>query len=159
MKKPKRKLAAIVFTDIVGFTKLSSNDQEKASGILKKQRETFQPIVAKYNGLWVKEIGDGLLLTFDTIIEAVNCCIIIQKKSRDIAMDCLEEVGCQEHATSSVTTLSGGEAQRVGIARAMAKSSKIIFADEPTGNLDNENSKVVIDNLINICKSKSLVIC
>ena len=84
MKKPKRKLAAIVFTDIVGFTKLSSKDQEKASSILKKQRETFQPIVAKYNGLWVKEIGDGLLLTFDTIIEAVNCCIIIQKKSKGI---------------------------------------------------------------------------
>ena len=54
MNKPKRKLAAIVFTDIAGFTKLSSNDQEKASGILKKQREIFQPIVAKYNGLWVK---------------------------------------------------------------------------------------------------------
>ena len=84
MKKPKRKLAAIVFTDIVNFTKLSSNDQEKASGVLDKQREIFQPIVAKYNGLWVKEIGDGLLLTFDTIIEAVNCCIILQEKSSDI---------------------------------------------------------------------------
>lgn len=83
---------------------------------------------------------------------------ISKKKSRDIAMGCLEEVGCQEHATSSVTTLSGGEAQRVGIARAMAKSSKIIFADEPTGNLDNENSKVVIDNLINICKTKSITL-
>ena len=83
---------------------------------------------------------------------------ISKKKSRDIAMSCLEEVGCQEHATSSVTTLSGGEAQRVGIARAMAKSSKIILADEPTGNLDNENSKVVIDNLINICKSKFITL-
>ena len=43
MKKPKRKLAAIVFTDIVGFTKLSSNDQEKASGILKSKEKFFSP--------------------------------------------------------------------------------------------------------------------
>ena len=84
MKKPKRKLAAIVFTDIVGFTKLSGLDQSKASEILKLQREIFKPLVEKYNGEWVKEMGDGLLLIFSTVMEAVECCIEIQKASNSI---------------------------------------------------------------------------
>ena len=84
MKKPKRKLAAIVFTDIVGFTKLSASDQSKASEILKLQREILKPLVEKYNGEWIKEMGDGLLLIFGTVMEAVECCIEIQKASNSI---------------------------------------------------------------------------
>ena len=84
MTEPKRKLAAIVFTDIVGFTKLSASDQSKASNLLKLQREIFKPLVEKYNGEWIKEMGDGLLLVFDTVMEAVECCIEIQKASDSI---------------------------------------------------------------------------
>ena len=68
MPESKRKLAAIVFTDIVGFTKITANDQSKASNLLKEQRKNFRPIVDSYNGKWIKEMGDGLLLTFDTIL-------------------------------------------------------------------------------------------
>ncbi|SVB51569.1 uncharacterized protein METZ01_LOCUS204423, partial [marine metagenome] len=46
MPEPTRKLAAIVFTDIVGFTKLTAEDQSKASSLLKTQRDLFQPLVA-----------------------------------------------------------------------------------------------------------------
>ena len=49
-----RKLAAIVFTDIVGFTKLTAKDQSKASDLIKKQRGLFRPIVDSYKGMWVK---------------------------------------------------------------------------------------------------------
>ena len=65
MTQPIRKLAAIVFTDIVGYTKLAAVDQSKASALLKEQRDLFQPIVTKFNGSWIKEVGDGLILTFD----------------------------------------------------------------------------------------------
>ena len=85
MNQNNRKLAAIVFTDIVGFTKLSSEDQTRASELLKKQRELFQPIVKQFNGDWVKEIGDGLLIIFNTATEAVNCCIELQKVSKGIS--------------------------------------------------------------------------
>ena len=84
MTEPTRKLAAIVFTDIVGFTKLTAEDQSKASGLIKQQRGLFRPIVDSYNGTWVKEMGDGLLLIFDTVTDAVNCCIKLQETSKQI---------------------------------------------------------------------------
>ena len=84
MPDSKRKLAAIVFTDIVGFTKLTAKDQSKASVLLKQQREAFQPIVNDYKGIWVKEVGDGLILTFETVTDAVNCCIKLQQTSKQI---------------------------------------------------------------------------
>ena len=80
---PKRKLSAIVFTDIVGFTELSAKNEPAALDLLNKQREILKPIVEKHEGVWLKEIGDGLLLTFNTSIEAVKCCIEIQKVSKE----------------------------------------------------------------------------
>ena len=82
MPEQTRKLAAIVFTDIVGYTKLASDNQSKASALLKQQRDLFQPIVSKFNGSWIKEVGDGLILTFDTVTDAVNCCIKLQETSK-----------------------------------------------------------------------------
>ena len=84
MAEPIRKLAAIVFTDIVGFTKLTAKDQQKASDLLDIQRAEFQPLVESYQGKWIKEVGDGLILTFDTINKAVHCCIKIQEKAKTI---------------------------------------------------------------------------
>ena len=71
MSDSKRKLAAIVFTDIVGFTNLTSKNQQKASDLLDIQRDLLKPLVESYSGRWVKEMGDGLILTFDTINNAV----------------------------------------------------------------------------------------
>ena len=84
MSETKRKLAAIVFTDIVGFTKLTAKNQSKASSLLKKQRELFRPIIESFNGKWIKEMGDGLLLTFDTVTDAVHCCLNLQKVSKTV---------------------------------------------------------------------------
>ena len=84
MTKPKRKLAAIVFTDIVGFTKLSAKNEPAALELLNKQRKILKPIVEEHGGDWLKEIGDGLLLTFNTNIEAVLCSIAIQDVAKPI---------------------------------------------------------------------------
>ena len=81
---PKRKLSAIVFTDIVGFTALSAKNEPAALELLNKQRELLKPIVENYKGTWLKEIGDGLLLTFNSSTEAVNCCVQIQKTTKEI---------------------------------------------------------------------------
>ena len=79
-----RKLAAIMFTDIAGYTALSAKDSTKASELLKTQRDILKPIVEKHGGSWMKEIGDGLLLTFDSATSAVECSIAIQVATKDI---------------------------------------------------------------------------
>jgi len=77
-----RKLAAIVFTDIVGYTKLSAENEPDALKLLETQRKLIKPIVEAHNGEWLKEIGDGLLLCFSTNHDAVNCSIDIQEKAK-----------------------------------------------------------------------------
>jgi len=79
-----RKLAAIMFTDIAGYTALSAKDSTKASELLKTQRDTLKPIVEKHGGSWMKEMGDGLLLIFDSATSAVECSIAIQQATKDI---------------------------------------------------------------------------
>ena len=79
-----RKLAAIMFTDIAGYTALSAKDSTKASELLTTQRDTLKPIVEKHGGSWMKEMGDGLLLTFDSATSAVECSIAIQDATKDI---------------------------------------------------------------------------
>ena len=79
------KLATIVFTDIVGFTKLSSENEPLAIQLLDTQRSTLRPIVDRHNGEWIKEIGDGLLLCFNTPKDAVECAIEIQHTVKNVA--------------------------------------------------------------------------
>jgi len=67
------------------------------------------------------------------------------KKNRTEAMVLLEKVGMQNHAGKMPAELSGGEQQRVAIARALANNAPILIADEPTGNLDSENARSIIE--------------
>jgi len=84
MSSLKRRLAAIVFTDIAGYTDLSAHDEEKAYKLVVKQREILKPIVSKFEGKWLKEEGDALLLSFPSTKEAVNCSIKIQKAVKNV---------------------------------------------------------------------------
>lgn len=74
-----RQLAAIMFTDIVGYTTLMGEDEQKAFELLKKNRNVQRPIIEKFNGRWLKEIGDGVLASFDSVVDAVNCAATIQR--------------------------------------------------------------------------------
>lgn len=74
-----RQLAAIMFTDIVGYTALMGNDEEKAFELLKKNRELQKPIIEKFNGRWIKELGDGVMASFNTVSDAVTAAIKIQQ--------------------------------------------------------------------------------
>jgi len=70
---PKRQLVAIMFTDIVGYTRLMGDDETKAMELLKKNRDFHKSIIKKHNGKWLKEMGDGTLANFNTISDAVYC--------------------------------------------------------------------------------------
>lgn len=72
---------------------------------------------------------------------------ISKKERKKRAENLLEKFGVKELADSLPSQMSGGEQQRVCIARALANNPDIILADEPTGNLDEENEKIVFSNL------------
>ncbi len=76
-----RQLAAIMFTDIVGYTALMGKDEEKAFALLEKNRQIQKPIIEKYGGKWLKEMGDGVLASFSTVSDAVYCAASIQLAS------------------------------------------------------------------------------
>ena len=77
-----RKLAAIMFTDIAGYTALSAKDETKALELLDTQKQILTPIIEEFNGTLHKEMGDGLLFTFPTVTEAVKCGIKIQEETK-----------------------------------------------------------------------------
>lgn len=74
--------------------------------------------------------------------------------AKGISEDLLTRVGLEDRMDHYPTQLSGGEQQRVAIARAFSNDPKILFADEPTGNLDEETGKAVEDLLFEINKEK-----
>ena len=75
----------------------------------------------------------------------------IEKKVNEI----IEKVGLNDRKNFQIDKLSGGERQRVAIARAIINNPKIIFADEPTGNLDSKNAKNVFSLLKDIANSNN----
>ena len=83
MPEAKRQLAAIMFTDIVGYTKLMGENEEKALALLKKNTELHERFIAQYNGKLLKEIGDGILASFNSVTEAVYCAGELQKVAKD----------------------------------------------------------------------------
>lgn len=76
------------------------------------------------------------------------------------ALNLLEQVGLLDRAHFNAKLLSGGEKQRVSIARALSNDPDILLADEPSGNLDKETAKVIHDLLIHFAKdqNKSLIV-
>ena len=73
-------------------------------------------------------------------------------RASDKAADLLKRVGMLNRSTNYPHQLSGGEMQRVAMCRAVINNPKIIFADEPTGNLDSENGKAVLELLLEFQK-------
>lgn len=72
------------------------------------------------------------------------------RNNRSVAMELLERVGLAARANHYPSQLSGGEQQRVSLARAFANKPKILFADEPTGNLDAETSQIIEEMLFEL---------
>ena len=98
------------------------------------------------------------LMAAMTALENVSMPLIfrgIPKQKRErTARKILEEVGLRERLRHKPSQMSGGQQQRVGIARAFVSAPKIIFADEPTGNLDTKTTTEVMGMMIRLCKAQ-----
>jgi TolB-like protein len=74
-----RQLAAIMFTDVVGFTDLMGKDEDAAFKLIEKNRQLHKSAIQEFNGKWLKEMGDGVLLSFNSASDAVFCARKIQE--------------------------------------------------------------------------------
>ena len=99
-----------------------------------------------------------------SVLETIENALIIagaNAKSKDLkekAILALKCVGMEKYMNRNVVDLSGGQQQRVAIARAIVKGPKIILADEPTGNLDEENTILIMDILKELSKDKLVLL-
>ena len=78
-----------------------------------------------------------------------------KKNAKNIAINYLEKVGMQNRLLHYPQNLSGGEQQRVAIARAFACEAEVLFCDEPTGNLDSNNSEMIADLIFDAFQESS----
>jgi len=109
-----------------------------------------------------KEIGfvfqfHHLLPEFTALENVAMPALIMGKKFqevRDRAMTYLAEVGVEARANERPPKLSGGEQQRVAVARALMNSPKVILADEPSGNLDTANAQALHELIWNLSRSQ-----
>ena len=81
-----------------------------------------------------------------------------QKVAMEKALEALDKVGIKDKANNLPNQISGGQQQRVSIARSIAHKPKILFADEPTANLDTESSKIILDIFLKLNKEGQTII-
>jgi phosphonate transport system ATP-binding protein len=80
----------------------------------------------------------------------------LPRAEQQIALECLDRVGLLHKATERVDRLSGGQLQRVGIARALAQKPRLMLADEPVASLDPSTSRRVLTQLKSICREDGI---
>jgi putative ABC transport system ATP-binding protein len=105
---------------------------------------------------------DYALLPELTALENVNLPLMVGEENwkdvENISIKMLEQVGLKDKLNNYPSQLSGGEKQRVAIARAIANNPRILFADEPTANLDSKRADEVIELLFQLHKKGLTVV-
>ena len=100
-----------------------------------------------------------LLTALENVMYPLEIQGVARKEARERAKEYLREVGIDEKKFGKYPRMmSGGEQQRTAVARAMASGGRIILADEPTGNLDTENEKKIVELLISLAHDRGFTV-
>lgn len=131
-------------------------DGKRYSALSKNERETIRSQKMGF------VFQDYKLFEFETVFENISLAMDISSgdkkvKKKKRIQDLLKIVNLTRKENALVSNLSGGEKQRVAIARALANSPSVLLADEPTGNLDEHNSKTVMEILEKISDSALVI--
>lgn len=135
---------------------LAGLDTPTSGKVLFEGRPTTAMDLAKYRRECAAMIYQSFrLLPLLTVSENITYPMELRgfkgKKARQRAQELVDRMALPETVLNRFPSmLSGGEQQRVGIARALSMDTRLLLADEPTGNLDDENSRNIIDILINL---------
>lgn len=117
----------------------------------KYRKEEIAFIFQNYNLIDSYSVLENVMLSYT--IDGVP-----RKKAIEKAKQILKQVGLDKDIHKKAIKLSGGQKQRLSIARALAKETNIIVADEPTGNLDVENGKSILELLKQVSKDKLVIV-
>jgi len=124
----------------VAETELSQDENKKT--IFRKENLGF--VFQFYNLIPTLNIEDNILLPLELTHKNT-------KENREYVIDLLDQVGLKNRLKSFPDMLSGGEQQRVSLVRALAHKPKVLIADEPTGNLDKNNSEKINQLMRKLC--------
>ncbi|MEK9545489.1 MAG: ABC transporter ATP-binding protein, partial [Pelagibacteraceae bacterium] len=139
---------------IAGLEKATSgNIFFKDQDISKLSEDEVSEIRRKHIGIIFQSF---YLIPNYTAVENVALTLELNKFNKPVeqAKELLDRFGLKQRFNNLPSQLSGGEQQRVAIARAIAMKPELILADEPTGNLDSENSKMIADILFKFAKEE-----
>jgi class 3 adenylate cyclase len=149
-----RQLAAIMFTDIVGYTALMGNNEQKAFELLRKNREIQKPIIEEFGGQWIKELGDGVLASFPTVSNAVYAAVKIQQACQS-SNDFLLRIGIHQGEVVFENGDIFGDAVNIASRlQALAPPAGIFVSESVHRNISNKNDIqsefIRVENLKNV---------
>lgn len=126
-------------------------DQMTAAKLDKMRSDSFGFIFQQF-------FLNGRETVLENVLLPLKIAGLSRRERKKRALQALAEVDLSEKVNNKATDLSGGQKQRVAIARALVNRPEVIFADEPTGNLDSESGRRVIDLLFQLNKEQGITL-
>ena len=146
-------LLALLDTPTAGTVKISG---EKAKNLSKRQLNRLRN--RRFGFVFQQFFMNSNDTVLDNVLLPLKISGTRRRERKKLALEALKTVELKDKADNKATDLSGGQKQRVCIARAIVNNPKVIFADEPTGNLDSATGDKIIDLLFNLNREKGVTL-